>query len=613
MSPDSSRVESGSNQTSARQRVLFGTGLVLLIVCVGASGTLVWQHLTGLALPGCGVGSPCARATSSAWGTVPGSDWPIAFVGAAFFVAVAAVWIMCRGRPSAGLQNLVRLGAVASLGYTAVMLAGDYLCPYCVTVHVANVGFWLVGEFAVMPAERAQRQLVTAAIAFVLSTAGLAAAETLQGRWVQEREQTELAQSTEQIIQQRQTESPSGDPYTAGDVFTGRYRVGPENARIRLVIFSDYQCKDCARIEADIFAIFEERDDMSISIKQFPFSTDCNPYVPENLHPNACWAARAAETAGILRGNEGFWEMHHWLFDHGGSFTRPELLTRITEQGYDRGEWVKTMSGQESLDPVTADIEEAAMFGLRQTPLIYINGVELKGWRIANGVRQAVEALAATNVPPLTAAADRPKTQADLGFDTWLALQPQALPSDARSWAYEPVGSSDPLVDVTVWGDYQEPFTAEADGIIRAFMNGRTDVRYHFRHYPINQNCNPVGRATKHPYACLAAQAVEVAGMVGGVDGYWTMHVWLMENLAGFDEAALEQAVAALGFDADAFDAALQSAQASEAIHEDARAGRQAGLTRVPWIYVNGRFIERWRFVKREILSSILESAAEGQ
>ncbi len=588
-------------------------GLVLLGVCAAASGMLAWHHLTGMAIPGCGAESPCAKATSSVWGKVPGSDWPISFVGAAYFVAVAAAWIACRGRPSAGLQNLVRLGAVASLGYTAVMFAGDYLCPYCLAAHVANVGFWLVGEFAVTPAALAQRQLLTAAAAFTLSTAGLAVAQRLQAGQVEEREEAELQQSTEQLLQQQQSDNGSGNPYAAGDVFTGRYRVGPESAPIRMVVFSDYQCEDCALIEADIFAIFEERDDMSISIKQFPFSPDCNPYVPDNRHPNACWASRAAEAAGILGGNDGFWEMHHWLFERTGGFTNDEMLAYVAERGYGINEWQQTMGGPETLRRIEADIEEAAKLGLRQTPLIYINGVELKGWRIVNGVRRAVEALAATNPPPLTAAADRPKTQADLGFERWLAAEPQVLPPDSRPWAYEPADANDAPIEITVWGDYQEPFTAEADGIIRVFMSGRTNVRYHFRHYPINTECNPVGRATKHPYACLAAHAVEAAGIGGGVNGYWRMHVWLMENLQGFDEAALEGAVAALGLDADAFEDALRSSQATEAISEDARAGRETGLISVPWIYVNGRFIERWLFIKREILSSILEAAAEGK
>ena len=75
-------------------------------------------------------------------------------------------------------------------------------------------------------------------------------------------------------------------------------------------------------------ALVSTRD---ISIRYFPFNSDCNPFVTKTLHSNACWAARAAETAGMLWGPEGFWKMHVWLFDRRGVFE----TTRELEEGID--------------------------------------------------------------------------------------------------------------------------------------------------------------------------------------------------------------------------------------------------------------------------------------
>jgi len=589
---------------SAPQRTgtaFFVAGIALLGVCVVATGALVLQHLVGLAVPGCGgAASPCAQAAASVWGKVPLVGWPVSFVGLAYFGAALVGWGLGRGRVLRGFANLVRLGAVASVGFVVVMFAGSYVCPYCLAAHGANVAFWLVVEQTARSqgaVATSWRPLGAVGLIFVLATAALGVADLAQKGRVREKEERELVQSTQEIIAHSQD----------GPAFTGRYRVGPEAAPIRLVIFSDYQCEDCASIEDDIFELFEERDDMSISVKHFPFSQDCNPYT-DNRHPNACWAARAAETAGILRGEEAFWEMHHWLFDRGGGFTRDELLEYTLEQGYDTNEWSTIMGGPETLRRVKDDIGEAADLGIKQTPLIYINGVELKGWRALNGVRRAVEALAATNPPALSAAADKPRTKAEIAFDVWRTLPRTTLPADSHPWA---AGSETADVDVVIWGDYQEPFTAEADAIVRNFMSGRSNVRYHFRHYPIDKSCNPVTKSSKHPKACMAAKAAEAAGMLGGVEGYGKMHVWLMENLEGFSEATLEQAVVDLGFDPDAFRAAFESAEAEAAIREDCLAGKGTGLRFVPWIYVDGKFIQRWRFVTTQLLTRILEQAEQ--
>ena len=37
----------------------------------------------------------------------------------------------------------------------------------------------------------------------------------------------------------------------------------------------------------------EERDDVSVSAKHFPFSNKCNASMNQDMHPNACMAARA--------------------------------------------------------------------------------------------------------------------------------------------------------------------------------------------------------------------------------------------------------------------------------------------------------------------------------
>ena len=63
-------------------------GQILLAVCLAAAGMLAAEHLSGLRLPGCGPSSGCAQLAAGRWGSIHG--WPVSFLGAAWFAALAA-------------------------------------------------------------------------------------------------------------------------------------------------------------------------------------------------------------------------------------------------------------------------------------------------------------------------------------------------------------------------------------------------------------------------------------------------------------------------------------------------------------------------------------------
>jgi len=577
-------------------RPIFWIGLGCLLLSASAAAVLAASHLNLLEAPGCGEGSGCDRAVASPWSKVPGLKWPVSFVGLAYFAALAFAWFSAprAGGVPAAFRWLIRAGAVASAAFIVVMIAGGYLCLYCLVLHLGNFGFLVASEIAPTVRRGAGRWLGWAAAGFAavtslefgaLSRAQAGLAET-------------LARSTERII------AASGQESAAA--FTGRYLIGPEQAPIRLVIISDYQCPDCRSMEAQIRRVLKQRDDVSFSAKHFPFCPDCNRHIRNNKHPNACWAARAAETAGILRGPEGFWQMHKWLFDRGGSFTNSELHAGLAELGYDPGRFAALMQGDEPLRLVQADIEEARALGIHFTPMVFINGVELKGWNIPGALSRAVDQVAATSPPTAAAVTDRPPPAARKYIQDWRDQRARPLGPDARSWATGPVQAP---VNVVLWGDYQEPFTATADQSIREILAVGGDVRYTFRHYPFNQECNPSATTTRHPQACLAARAAEAAGSLGGPAGYWRMHEWLMSNQRNLDADSIRRAAATLGLDPDALAAAMEQPEVAAAIAEDAQAGKRLGLRSIPMIFVNGKFVPRWQLDGRSMLGEIVEEA----
>jgi protein-disulfide isomerase len=415
------------------------------------------------------------------------------------------------------------------------------------------------------------------------------------------------------------TQSAQAEPAASGEpMFTGRYRVGPAEAPIRIVMFTDYQCEDCYSIEQQLVQLYNTRKDISISIKHYPFNTDCNPEVKSTMHLNACWAARAAEAAGILWGAEGFWKMHEWLFDRRGGFeTTEELESGVRDMGYDPQGFVRVMMSPQTLEAVKADAAEATRLGLFFTPMIFINGIELRGWNAPNALIRAVEQLSAANPPARSAAYDRPAAAFEKYIADWREQPQITLPPDKQAWTLGPAGAK---VKVVLWGDYQEAYCTQADAIIRAFAKGRSDVQYTYRHYPFNSDCNPHVKERRFPNSCRAALAAEAAGRLGGNDGYWKMHAWLMENRERFDDAALREAAAQMGLDADALFAAMEQPELQANILDDVQAakklpqlryGVRPGLYVIPTIFVNGRYVLRWQLDDQPVLKEILSQAAK--
>ncbi len=602
--------------------LLFIAGLLALDLAAIAALLLVLEHVAGISLPGCGAGSPCARAAAGPFGKLPLTAWPTSFAGFAYFTALTALWALGRGALSQPLRWVVRLGAIGSVVYLSIMLKEGYVCMYCVAVHVGNFAFVAFSEISrvrgAVPALHIARSPLSS---LLLLAAVLGVISVPLGVVEAQAQQAQRQQSEDALRQDIQNLTGGGNsaasaPAAPRKPFTGRYRHGPADAPIRLVMFTDYQCADCRNIEQQIKQVLAQRQDVSLSTKHFPFCSKCNKHVSVDLHANACWAARAAEAAGILWGDEGFYKMHHWLFDREGKFETKEVLEAgIRSLGYDPAGFTTVMQGQETLRRVEQDVDEAVDLGLHFTPMIFINGVELKGWAAPNALVRAVDALAATNPPRGSAENDQPPRAAQKLIDDWAAGEktPDLVP-DKDCW---PIGPAGAKVRVVVFGDYLEPGTIEADAAIRAFMAGRGDVRYVFRFFPVDKSCNPQAPDTKFN-SCAATRAAIGAGLAGGAEAFAKLHNWILANRGKSSEAEIRAACAELALDPADVAAASARPEVLAIILRDARAVQQLGRRQydqrmgqggLPMIYVNERAVPRWKLDNRLILPEILERA----
>lgn len=597
-------------------------GAVLAGVGACASLLLALQYLGTVHLPGFAPGGWCTQPGVIAWDRIRsgGFEWPTSYIGLAYFLAVLAAWLAARGAVPRALRYLVRFGALVSLGYVIVIVVTAKACPYCVAVHVGNFAFWLVMEVARTRPTPARISTITAGGVFAVVTIALGVAHARHRAPASAQAESDRGGTVQATTAPSKPEpvAPAASQAATEGAFTGRYPVGPAEAPIRIVVFTGYQCTDCATVEKQLEQLRATRNDVSISIKHFVFNSDCNPYVLRSLHVNGCWAARAAEAAGKLWGPEGFWKMNVWLFNHSGLFDSiQELEAGVRELGYDPAGFVAAMQGEDTLRAILFDEEEAEQLGLFFTPMVFINGVELRGWYATNAVIRAVEQVAASKPPPRSATFDRPPSALEKTIADWREQPQLVLPSGKHA---RTMGPAEARIKVVLWGDYQEAGTTEADAIIRTFAAGRDDVQYTYRHYPFNSECNPQLQEQRHPNACRAARAAEAAGRLGGDAGFWKMHVWLMENRLQFNDATLRAAVAQMGLSVGVFFGTLEQSDLQDNILDDVVAGTQlpqlrlgapTGVFSIPTIFVNGRYVLRWKLGDKPVLGDILAESAK--
>lgn len=610
-----------------------------LAIAASASAMLCLHHFGALALPGCGAGSPCDQAARTAFGAVPGLGWPVSFVGAAYFSGLLVAWLSGRGRWSRGLWIVTWLGVAGSVVFSIAAVALKVPCVYCFVAHGANLVFALILHFSVRRSgvHRGWQSVVatvvglsTLGVLVVADDAATAKAKAKAERGLAE-SIAEIARGGEQAVEAAAVlPAPAGQALAqepdatevvvppagtdaalpVGQPLTGRYRWGPEAASVRIVMFTGYQCPDCKTVEAELETLMRDPSlSVSFSARHFPLSTDCNPNAPGNRHGNACWAARAAETAGQLGGADAFVNMHMWLFARGGSFTDADIRAQAATLGLDPQAFSDRMQSAASLQPVTEDVARAMALGIFQTPFIFINGVELRGWNAPQALTRAVRAAAAS--APATAVQDLPASAAEKLIEDWRQMPRVSMPSSLRGAS---MGPADATVEVVMWGDYQERFTAEADGLLRLFTKGsKPNIRYTFMQFPVDKTCNPVTQVTAQPLACRAAKAAKAAETLAGPDGFWLMHERLMMNQNGMTDAVLEGVALELGLQpADLFEA-MEQPFIAEAIVADAREAQKLGVRSIPMLFIGGRLVGRWKAENENILPRIIEAAAAGQ
>ncbi len=155
------------------------------------------------------------------------------------------------------------------------------------------------------------------------------------------------------------------------------------------------------------------------------------------------------------------------------------------------------------------------------------------------------------------------------------ALVDLAVPVDPERDHYR--GPEDAPVTLVEYGDFECPYCGQAERIVRELLSDFGDLRYVWRHLPLND---------VHPHAQLAAEASEAAGAQGR---FWDMYDTLLAHQEALAVRDLFAYADQLGLDGERFREHLRKRKATPRIAEDVESADASGVSGTPTFFINDR------------------------
>jgi predicted DsbA family dithiol-disulfide isomerase len=166
--------------------------------------------------------------------------------------------------------------------------------------------------------------------------------------------------------------------YATPTVGPADHVLGPPDARVRIVEYSDYQCAYCKTMNDRFKSLLKENPQVAWIMRNRPLPT----------HRYSEIASEAAECA-----NEqgAYWHYNDLLFERQANLVEPAVFESIAQTlALDEGRFVSCFRAARYARKVTEDLMDAQHRGISRTPTFYINGQRFVGAIELADLRQIV-------------------------------------------------------------------------------------------------------------------------------------------------------------------------------------------------------------------------------
>ncbi|MEJ7733645.1 MAG: thioredoxin domain-containing protein [Polyangiaceae bacterium] len=361
---------------------------------------------------------------------------------------------------------------------------------------------------------------------------------------------------------------------------------GSRTAPVTLVLWSDFQCPFCTKVEASIDQLKEKYGPEKLRViwknNPLPFHKEAKP------------AALAAETVFRLGGSKAFWTFHKKAFENQKALTAENFELWAGEAGVDKAKFKAAIEKNEYAAKIDKDMADGKAAGVTGTPASMINGVFLSGAQpvdkftaVIDEQLKAAQAKVASGVKPdkvyaALAAENKGKNPPPKGRDGADAAPKE---DDKTVWKVpagdSPVkGNPNALVTIIEFSEFQCPFCSKVIPTLDEVMKTYGDkVRVVFKSNPLpfHNRANPASQLA------LEARAQK------GDKGFFAAHDLLFKNQQKLADEDLLGYAKELGLDEAKAKIAITDKKYDSVIAADQELADQVQASGTPHMFINGR------------------------
>lgn len=365
---------------------------------------------------------------------------------------------------------------------------------------------------------------------------------------------------------------PADVPFERYHVLLGDAPVrGPEDAKVTIVMFSDFECPFCRQGYEVLERIRQAYgDDVRVAYKAFPL----------DFHEHALAAAAAAESA---REAGRFWAFFDAMFAQ-SEVTVETILAAARAAGLDPGRVRADMQARRGITRVARNLRQGRRLGVSSTPTFFVNGRMIKGAQPFDAMSALVEQEIALAKRWQAAGVPADGIYAHAIADGYRRVEYRKRKGPDPDGVYRvPLGDApvlgppDAPVTLVIFGDFECPFCVVGHEVVAQLAATYGEkLRIAYKHFPL----------PFHEHAILAARGALFAQAKGK---FWPYYDAVYARRADLSVDALVEIARDLGLSPDAFRKALYDDGRDDRILRDIRQGMELGVSGTPAFFVNGR------------------------
>lgn len=357
---------------------------------------------------------------------------------------------------------------------------------------------------------------------------------------------------------------------------------GTRTAPVTIVLFSDYECPYCSRVEESMEKIKTTYgpDKVRIVWKNAPLP----------FHKNAKPAAEAAQGVFDLKGADAFWKFHKSAFANQKELTPANFEKWAGESGVDLGKFKAGLASHKWAEKVDKDNAVAKAAGVSGTPASFINGVSVSGAQPFEKFKAVIDQELEKAKAKLASGTAKDKLYVEMSKENKKSAPPEKddeeEKEDTKTVFKVPVGTSavkgkaDALVTLVVFSEFQCPFCKKVGPTLKQIEETYGDkIRVVWKDEALPM----------HPRAVPAANMAREAKAQKGDAGFWAAHDALFASAPKLEDADFETIAKNLGLDVAKVMAAVKDNKYKKDIDLDGETADDFQASGTPHFFINGR------------------------